>query len=203
MDLAHRTAGYEAVSTALAGADEHRLAELVSRSASPATGIGGATGRIDMSGVPVFVKRVPLTDVELRAGRTTSDLFGLPAHYHYGMGSTGFGAWRELAAHEQTTEWVLSGDSPGFPLLYHWRVLPEAAPEAADIDAAVRYWGTDVRHRLERLRDAPASLVLFTEYIPDSLARWVADPARRRRGYELADAQLESGIEAMNSRHVR
>ena len=43
-----------------------------------------------------------------------------------------------------TTNWVLAGRSASFPLLYHWRVLPGAAPltqEHADVERVVEYWG--------------------------------------------------------------
>ncbi|MEV0335229.1 hypothetical protein [Nocardia sp. NPDC050717] len=56
---------------------------------------------------------------------------------HYGVGGPAFGAWRELAAHVMTTNWVLTGEFAGFPVMYHWRILPDSAPlpeELADID---------------------------------------------------------------------
>ena len=86
-------------------------------------GIGGRTTRLDVGGVPVLVKRIPLTDPERRPEHTgsTANLFGLPAFYRYGVGSTGFGARRELATHRTTTAWVRTGVSPRFPLLHHWR----------------------------------------------------------------------------------
>ena len=75
------------------------------------------------SGVQVFVKKVPLTELERRSEHvmSTANLFGLPAFYQYPLGSAGFGAWRELAAHVMTTNWVLAGGYQGFPLLFGWR----------------------------------------------------------------------------------
>ncbi|SEU34905.1 hypothetical protein SAMN05421811_112141 [Nonomuraea wenchangensis] len=82
------------VSTALARYDDRRLAELLEREAVPlGTGIGGAAARLEVGGTPVFVKRVSLTEPELRHPHSTANLFGLPPFCQYGIGSPGFGAW--------------------------------------------------------------------------------------------------------------
>jgi hypothetical protein len=91
----------------------------------------------------------------------------------------GFGAWRELAANTMTTNWVLTGQSEAFPLMYHWRVLPGAAPptdEHADLERVVEYWGGSpaVRRRLHALADASASVVLFLEHLPQTLHDWLS-----------------------------
>jgi hypothetical protein len=139
---------------------------------------------LDIAGAPVFVKRIPLTDMERDHDNfmSTANLFGLPAFCQYGVaavGSPGFGAWRELAANTMTTNWVLAKQSEAFPLMYHWRVLPGAAPlaeELADIERVVAYWGGSaaVRRRLHDLGQASASVVLLLEYIPDNLHGWLA-----------------------------
>lgn len=150
-----------------------------------------------IGGTPVFVKRVPLTELETRPEnvRSTANLFRLPMFCHYGVGligAPGFGAWRELAAHTMTTDWVLAGDHEGFPLMYHWRVLPHPGQtlpaELADVDAAVAYWGgaSEIRHRIEAVRDSTASIALFLEYIPQNLHDWLG-------------AQVEAGGEALDS----
>lgn len=114
----------------LALLSDHALAELVASGTPAGTGIGGRATLLEVDGVRIFVKRVPLTATELEPGhvRSTANIFDLPPHFHYGIGaigSPGFGAWRELAVHEMTTDWVRSGSFPGFPLLHHWRVLPD------------------------------------------------------------------------------
>jgi hypothetical protein len=43
---------------------------------------------------------------------------------HMGVGSAGFGAWRELATHIMTTNWVITGESVNYPMMYHRRILP-------------------------------------------------------------------------------
>ncbi len=122
--------------------------------------------------------------------RSTANVFGLPLACQYGIGAgPSFGAWRELAVHVMTTNWVLTGQHPGFPLMYHWRVVPDTPPplpeELADVEKVVAYWGgsPQVRHRLEALRRAPASLLLFLEYVPHTLHTWLTRncrPATRR-----------------------
>jgi hypothetical protein len=85
------------------------------------------------------------------------------------------------------TDGVLAGETRGFPLLYHWRVLPGRSPvaaEHADVDAAVAALGGSpaVRARLEALATASRSLVLFCEYIPHPMGGWLSeDPASMRR----------------------
>ena len=77
----------------------------------------------DADGTPVFVKSIPLTGAELANPGSTRNHYGLPPNFQYGVGSAGFGAYRELAAHMATTQWALDGTNEHFPLL-HSRVLP-------------------------------------------------------------------------------
>ena len=148
------------------------------------SGIGGTTALLDVGGTPVFVKRVPLSDLEMRPenARSTANIFGLPDFCHLGIGvpgCAGFGAWRELAVHTMTTNWVLAQEHEGFPLMYHWRVLPHPGQslteEMADVEKTVAYWGggPEVRSRIEALRDSTASIALFLEYIPQNLHDWL------------------------------
>jgi hypothetical protein len=184
------------VSTALARIGDERLGRLVGQAAPLGSGIGGATSLLYVGDVPVFVKRVPLTDLERlpRNVMSTANLFGLPAFCHYGIasvGSPGFGAWRELAANNMVTDWVLTRRSAAFPLLYHWRVLPGAPPPAeehADVERAVECWGGSpaVRDRLRALARASASVVLFVEYFAHNVADWLAE-------------QLAGGADAVGS----
>lgn len=72
----------------------------------------------------LFVKRVPMTEIERDNFLSTYNLYNLPAYYHYGIGSAGHGVWREVVAHLKTTNWVLSDEIESFPLLYHYRIMP-------------------------------------------------------------------------------
>jgi hypothetical protein len=167
------------------------------------TGIGGRSTLIEVDGRRVFVKRVPLTDVELRPEnvRSTANLLGLPAYFHYGVGSPGFGAWRELAVHLMTTNWVVAGHFTGFPLTHHWRVLPQPPQplphRLADVEGAVAYWGGDprIRERIEGLRTASACLALFLEYVPYTVHDWF-DAQLRTDGAESACGLVEQGLRA-------
>jgi hypothetical protein len=177
-----RVARYGHVSTALALLSDHQLADRVDAAQALGAGIGGSSALLDIDDVPVFVKRIPLTELERRTRNvmSTANLFGLPTFCQYGVGGPGFGAWRELAANTMTTAWVLARQTEAFPLMYHWRVLPGAAPladEHADIERVVAYWGgsSAVRRRLHALAQATASVVLFLEYIPQNLQDWLAE----------------------------
>lgn len=211
-----RQAAYSAVSTSLALHSDRGLGELVDAAAPLGSGIGGRSALLDVAGTPVFVKRVPLTEVELRPEhvRSTANVFGLPLFCQYGVGGPGFGAWREAAVHTMTTNWVLSGQHQGFPLMYHWRVLPDTAPalpeELADVDRAVSYWGggAEVRRRIEALAESPASLVLFLEYIPQTLHAWLTEQIRAGeeaadRACVLVERELEAGTSFMNDRGLQ
>ncbi|HEX5596929.1 MAG TPA: hypothetical protein VFX61_13070 [Micromonosporaceae bacterium] len=102
-----RLAAHSAVSTSLALQSDHELRVLVDAAAPMGSGIGGTSALLDIGGTPVFVKRVPLTDLERQPEnvRSTANLFGLPTFCQYGIGGPGFGAWRELAVHTMTTNW--------------------------------------------------------------------------------------------------
>jgi hypothetical protein len=168
-----RLARDDKIATALAEAPDDLLA-----GARPlGTGIGGSTWLLRVAGEPVFVKRIALTAVELANPRSTADLYGLPPWSHYGVGSAGGGAWRELEAHLMASAWVRGGECGNFPLLHHWRVLPGLPRPRTDIERDVAFWHGDagVRRRLEALAGSTTDLVLFLEYLPHSLAEWTGD----------------------------
>ncbi|MET7302308.1 protein kinase family protein [Embleya sp. NPDC005575] len=213
MPCDERQAAYSAVSTSLSLHSDRGLGELVDAAAPLGSGIGGSSALLEVAGTPVFVKRVPLTELELRPDhvRSTANVFGLPVFCQYGIGGPGFGAWREAAVHTMTTNWVLSGQYQGFPLMYHWRVLPDTAPalpkELADVDRAVSYWGggPEVRRRIEALGESPASLVLFLEYFPQTLHEWLTEQVRvgdeaAGKACALVERDLEAGTSFMNDR---
>jgi hypothetical protein len=83
-------------------------------------------------------------------------------------------------------------------LVYHWRVLPRSASPALSaeqlgrIRRGVDYWehSDAVRARLEAIFTASASLVLFLEYVPETLREWL----RSRLADHALDAALEAAI---------
>ena len=92
-----------------------------------------------------------------------------------------------------------------FPLLHHWRVLPEPEQrllpgELADVEAAVGHWGgaEGVRRRIEALRTASASVALFLEYLPYTLHDWLR--AQLAAGEAESVCRLvEQGLEDLTS----
>jgi hypothetical protein len=128
---------------------------------------------------------------------------------HSAVGAPGFGAWRELAVHTMTTNWVLAAEHEGFPLMYHWRVLPDSTPlpeELADIERAVAYWGggSQVRRRIHALQQSSASVTLFVEYIPQNLHQWLGTQVKAgdqtaNRACAMVERELAAGISFMNS----
>jgi len=123
---AARHARHERLSAFLASCSDIELAALVDTARPISVGVGGGSVVLDVDGVPVFAKRIPLTDRELANPGSTANLFDLPVHCQYGIGSPGFNAWRELTANMIVTGAILAGQTQSFPVLYHWRVLPAA-----------------------------------------------------------------------------
>ncbi|GAA2146297.1 hypothetical protein GCM10009760_35960 [Kitasatospora kazusensis] len=211
---AARLAAYGSVATRLSLLSDRRLGDVVASASAVGAGIGGRSAELDIDGIRVFVKRLPLTDVETRPDnvRSTANLFGLPMFYQYGVGSAGFGAWRELAVHTMTTNWVLGREYAGFPLMYHWRVLPDSPPEGfvdefGGVDGAVAHWDGSpaVRERLEAIGRSSYSLVLFLEHVPQTLGTWLHE--RRETtvpgtafSYSWVEDGLAQGTAFMSSR---
>jgi hypothetical protein len=199
---------YDRLSAHLAALSDDAVAELIESGRPVRTSRHGAGAVLEVEGVPVFVKQVALTDLERAPGniRSTANLFDLPLYYQYGVGSTGFGAWRELDVSLKVTDWVRSSACPHFPLLHHWRVLPKPAPgpptpeQLARLDQVVEYWGgaSSIRARRERLRDASAKLVLCLEYFPETLTSWLQGlAAAGGEGLDASFAMVETQLSAI------
>ncbi|MFH5229645.1 serine/threonine protein phosphatase [Antrihabitans spumae] len=182
---------YRQINAHLFSCSDFELVELLDNGSSASVGIGGGSAVLYVDGVPVFAKRIPLTDLEIAHRGSTANLFDLPVFCQYGIGGPSFNAWRELAANKIVTDGVLAGETQSFPMLYHWRVLRGRSPiadEHADINAVVAAQGNNpaVRGRLEALAAAQSSLVLFGEYIEHPLLDWL-----RRNPVGTADAVAE------------
>ncbi|MEU9337070.1 protein kinase family protein [Streptomyces sp. NPDC048290] len=216
MSRSARLAAYDAVSTSLAQCSDRRLRELMDAATPIGSGIGGKTVLLEVDGTATFVKQIRLTDLEKLPENvhSTANLHELPLFCHYGVGrigGPGFGAWRELAVHTMTTNWVITGDYEGFPLMYHWRLLPDLGhplpEELADVEEAVAYWGggAEIRSRIEALQQSSASLTLFLEYIPQNLHNWLgiqmgASEEAAERACIMVDKELKADIAFMNTR---
>jgi hypothetical protein len=203
--LAARRSRHDRISVSLAARDDAELAALLNVAPAIAVGVGGGSVMLDVDGVPVFGKRVPITDRELAHPHSTANLSDLPSYCQYGIGGPSFGVWRELAANLIVTEGVLAGEAESFPLLYHWRVLPGRPPIASehlDIDAAVARLGSAlaVRTRLEELANATSSLVLFLEYVRYPGLDWLnEDPVGRA---ETTERQLSEVVAFLRNREL-
>jgi hypothetical protein len=176
-ELVKRIFDYGSISTELSLLSDSRLIELLSKASPLGSGIGGRSLSVVISEKPVFVKKIRLTELERRHAFSTENVFMLPSYYQYGIGSTGFGAWRELATHIMTTNWVLTGECQNFPLMYHWRILPEPKTqimipeELKETEDSVRYWENSIQihERLQSIQESSYSIALFLENIPETL----------------------------------
>ena len=176
---------------------------------APTQGWGTSQGTI-VGDDGVFVKRVPVTEREYEHLYSTKNLFRLPLYYQYGVGSAGFGVFRELATHVKTTSWVLDGSCARFPMLLHHRIVPRRSPHAAanpDSWVAggdyVGYWGGSKRigtYIAERAR-APYELWLVLEWVPHVLHEWIVGAGGQDAAGRVVD-ELVSTVSFLHERGV-
>jgi hypothetical protein len=184
--LKARRSTYFGVHTEIAAMSNAEIRALLS--AGEASLGWGSHQTVDIAGAKVFVKSIPVTDLEHANAFSTRNLYDMPLFYNYGVGSAGFGAFRELLMHVATTNWVLEGATPYFPLMYQFRLLPfEGERPVIDRerrDAYVRYWGGNEaigRYFDERLK-AKHDLVLFLEHVPYVMSSWLVEHPERCEG---------------------
>ena len=204
---------YSQISTSLACLSNEKLKQILADSKPMHEGIGGKSALISIEDTPVFVKKVPLTDLEQLPQHfmSTANIFDLPLSYQYGVGSAGFGAWRELATHIMTTNWMITNQCANFPIMYHWRILPSHPGDIninywGDIEKYCQYWENSdvIRKRVENLNNASAHIALFLEYVPQNLHDWLS--AQITKGGDSAetavvfvDEQLKATNKHMNA----
>lgn len=168
---------YFQLSSQLIQMDNRQLAALFDSSQQSAG--WGRTQTIEIGEHKVFVKRLPLTELEHQNSFSTQNRYQLPTYYHYGIRSAGFGAFRELVAHSKTTTWVLNGEIENFPLLYHYRIMPFAGERAALdqewLQGYLQYWGSNesLGKFMRDRANAPYEMVLFLEQIPQVVQPWL------------------------------
>lgn len=179
----HRKTRYEEISQKLISLSDIELLKKISEGKNIHTGIGGTSVKLDIDNISVFVKLVPLTDLECQENNlyTTKNIFNLPLYYQYGVGSTGFGVWRELAANKICSNWVLEEKCYNFPMLYHYRILPDVDNllnfERQNIAEHGSYWESDknITERYTQILNAKFVVALFLEYIPFKLFDYLFD----------------------------
>lgn len=142
----------------------------------------GTNHNVKVAGNKVFVKSVPVTDLELKNNFDTKNNYNMPMYYNYGVGSAGFGVFRELNLHIKTTNWVLSGKFESFPLMYHYRILKKKnSPKKLSLkkikahNSYIKYWNNSKRidrYILDR-KQSEYEVVIFLEYIPYVLRDWM------------------------------
>jgi hypothetical protein len=200
--LSSRHKTYFALNSRLAGYDNNQLIALLGAEDKALHG-WGTNHRIRLGGHRVFVKRVPVTDLELANPFSTKNLFDLPTYYNYGVGSAGFGIYRELVAHIKTTNWVLSGEIETFPLMYHHRIVPRRAEtDAIDEDRHARYveyWnGNEAIGQYMRDRHAAKhELLIFLEYFPYVVWDWLG---KNQKAHAQIIADLSDTIRFLRSK---
>lgn len=147
----------------------------------PSRGAWGWSGTGNVDGTTVFVKRIPVTDIEVAAWPSTRNHFGLPLAYQYGVGSAGFGAAREELVHRTVNEWVVEGRTDEFPALHHARLLPRHGGEPWQIPLErgryVAMWDGDpaIAAFVDARTSATHELWLVAERLPHTLADWLVD----------------------------
>ena len=188
---------YSQIATNLSAKSHEKLKQILADGKPMHEGIGGKSVLVYINDTPVFVKKVPLTNLEqsFKHFMSTANIYDLPLSYQYGVGSAGFGAWRELATHIMTTNWVITGECVNFPMMYHWRILPSGPDDIntnywGDIEEHCRYWGNSnaIRKRVTDLNKASAHIALFLEYVPQNLYEWLN--AQLTQGDDSADAAV-------------
>ena len=195
---------YNSCSKTLADFTDQKIAELLNDAKPFHASMWSRSSLLNLNGTNVFVKKIPLTDIDRLPEnfQSTKNLFSLPLYYQYGIGSAGFGVWRELASHLMATGWVLTGECLNFPILYHWRVVPCDKPEPMSdeesecLERDVAYWeGSDtVRKRLVASHNASSHIVLFLEYIPRNLYQWLSVELASGVNVEQAIGMVESAL---------
>lgn len=178
-----RLSQYSAVSAELKLFSDDYLLNLLNTASPIDKGFDGASFSLEIGSAPVFIKKIRLTEREMIPTNrmSTKNFYELPLYYQYGVGSAGFGAWRELFIHTMTTNWVLENECKNFPLMYHWRLLPgkKITPSDQDIDQLEReldYWegSPAIYSRLFDRLEFSTDLVLFLEYFPENLHSWLS-----------------------------
>lgn len=196
MSISLRLQTHRNIQTELSKYGDTQLSDLLISTSSETTSNWAVHSTLEVGGHKVFVKRIALSKLEYNHPMSTANLFNLPVVYQYGVGSRGFGAWRELVAHMITTDWVLNGQIQNFPLLYHHRVLPRISPpkpkDGAVLEKYMARWDNNeqIRERELATDSAVHELVLFIEYFPHVLVNWIdahmADAAKMKMLFDDA-----------------
>ncbi len=187
-----RVANYDKLSARLRDMPDEEIAKLLA-SGKP---IGSSMGAyaLEIEGTPVFAKQIAISDFELAHRKpdgsfSTANIFSLPTCYQYAFNSAGFGAGRELAAHQMTTDWVLSGRCPHFPVTYGYKMIDRTPTPTEDLPSEKqraefrKYWNDskEIEDRMDALDGAKKSVVVFMESIPQTLDSYIHPKTGEKR----------------------
>ncbi len=210
--LAERRANYDKVSEKIKELGQEGLKEKLAAAEAEAAekvhknSFGGTAFKLDLDGVPVFAKRIALTDLEAKNQGSTRNLYELPVHYQYGFGSAGFNAWREVEAHKMTTEWVRNGECPNFPLMYDSIIVDREPQEMLQwLPAFLKdRWNaeeeTPIFQRAYDQSHASKSVVVLLESVPQNLSQYLDPQASGREGSSTPSTpNMEAVIQELKS----
>jgi serine/threonine protein kinase len=198
-EMARRLAQYQKISKYIQSLSDVELQAILGDAVQLSVGIGGDVLKLELEGIPFVAKKIRLTREE-QDTRSTSNYFALPTYYQYGVGSMGFGVWRELAAHEMTTQWVLNGECQNFPLMYGARVLQHSTnpktvteKECEEQKRYVTYWDNAqaIGDRQNAVLNATDNVVIFMEFIPQTLHKWLKGDTNEPRLDEETITRIE------------
>ncbi len=203
-DLTQRQAGYYSLSSELSLLSDQQILDRLAQADSSQG--WGQNQTLTIAGQKVFVKRIPLTALEQAQAFSTRNHYHLPIYYHYGIGSAGFGAYRELVSHLRISNWVLANQHSGFPLLYHYRIMPaqakwrQVSPESRQ--RHLQYWNQSeqIGQYLADRDQAPFEIQLFLEHIPHSLLSWFEQHQTRNLASLLN--QVDQTLEFLNQQGI-
>jgi hypothetical protein len=201
-----RVQTYSSISTQLKKLSDENLLALLEKAKPLHIGIDGKSFELILGEHRIFVKKIPLSDLDMATEniKSTANLYKLPMFCHYGIGGPGFGSWRELAANQRATKWVLSNQCENFSLLYDWRVVavPRANPmndeQLKNLEKQVRFWenSSSVRDRYMAIHNPAAEIIMFLEFVPQTLLNWLMD--QYKLGLETFDQSLIFIEESLN-----
>lgn len=206
---------YNLFSTKFESLSNEALSQLLEKAVPLHVGIDGKTFKLKIDNEYIFVKKIPLAEIEINAenSKSTANNFELPLFCQYGIGAPGFGSWRELNANQKATQWVLSNECENFSLLYHWRLLtalpakPLTESQRENLEMQVQFWenSTAVRRRFEALQNPVAEIVMLLEFVPQTLKNWIKSqyeqgPEYFVRAIDFTEKYLYDSITFMNDR---
>ena len=178
-NYSNRVKNYKLLKNKLAELNDEQILGLIKKSTTYNVSDNTQTKVIDLFGVKIFVKRIPITKNEL-INMSTRNIYQLPMFYQYGIGSLGFGVLRELKSAKMASKYVLRRQCLNFPLLYHYRIIKKigiTSNHKNDLKKHSKFWGENFRitSLLHDKSNAEDYLYIFMEYFPNNIKEWIIE----------------------------